>query len=247
MAGDVWAMQLQVMSSRWEGKPNLDGLALINQQQTPATSVDFAFVAAAEATRLRGYVPINNGKVMGGSGMSIATGLDLQHSTRELSAMGLPQNLVSRFARYTGMRFTDMTKAEVVDIVGRTGPIPTITQAEADIIDPLVFGALLTEAINAWERGRRRDLPAFAALPAGWQTVIFSRCYNSGPGFAGTAISGPFARFAFAGNWRAAIAALKAFPGKWAKRGHAEAELCKAALPPEPATKPGHPGTGPSR
>lgn len=74
-------------------------------EERPA-GVDWNFVEGREgARRLDGYMPTENGKpdgkVVGNSGVTIASGFDLgQHSPADLKAMGLYQGLIDRLTPY---------------------------------------------------------------------------------------------------------------------------------------------------
>ena len=53
----------------------------------------------------KGYVPSRNGQVIGVSGVTIATGLDLgQQSAASLAAMGIPAPICTKFALYLGLK-----------------------------------------------------------------------------------------------------------------------------------------------
>ena len=196
------------------------------------TKVDFTFIASQEGNQwLRGYVPMSKGIVLGRSGMTVATGFDLgQWSTQELTNFGFPQALLDKITPFASPnRFKGMTKMQVAASVAEIGPVPILTQDEADLCDGAVFSAILGDAVRGWNAQRGKNVPLFTALPAGWQTVWLSRNYQEGPSPA-NAEAIAFRTQATSGNWQQAIAKLRGYTS-YTSRATQEANLLAKELP----------------
>ena len=239
VAKSLWAIEVKRMPNRWTGKTDTAVFARINTALK--TNVDFVFIAAQEGDQwLRGYVPMDKaGKVIGKSGMTIATGFDIgQWSPDELGKLGLAKPLLDELKPFAAPNnFKGMTKVEVAAAVAKLGPVPVIEKAEADQIDEVVMTALLKTAMRNWDRAKGKGVPAFVDLPSGWQTVWLSRTYQEGPN---TSYGGAFGTLARKGDWAAAIVALRA-QAQYKSRKEQEAKQLEAALPP-PVAQPPKPG-----
>ena len=203
------------------------------------TAVDFAYLGQWEGGQyLHGYVPIikASGKVAGKSGMTIATGFDIgQKSEDEMSSLGFSQSVVDRLLPYANVRFKGKTRAEVLARVVEIGPVPVITKNEADGIDLIIHGQHLTSAIASWNARRANAVPAFTALPAPWQTVLFSRTFHQGTGMPDTLVAKKFYTAATTGKWQDAVDALRYYDVQedWYKaRVGKEADFLKTKMPP---------------
>ena len=197
------------------------------------TAIDFQYIATLEGNqRLRGYVPFKRGGVVAGrSGMTVASGFDVgQWSMPELTAMGLPTPLLDKLKPFVHVNFKHLNKSHVAAEVAKLGPVPILTKAEADLCDGSVFSTILGQAQKEWDRKRAKDVPAFNALPAGWQTVWLSRFYQEGPA-THVALGRTFRAHALAGEWDDAITSLSSYT-EYRERAKAEADLLAADVPP---------------
>jgi hypothetical protein len=237
VSGRMWAIQVQRPRSRFVGKTSPAAFAPINPRY--GTKVDFAYIAKLEGDQwLRGYVPISRqGVVIGRSGMTIASGFDIgQWSERQFDSFGFPQALSDKLKPFCNHSFKGLHKNEVAAVVAKLGPVPEIDKAQADLCDGVVFGTILGDSLGAWDRGRSRGVPAFTALPGGWQTVWLSRFYQEGPRTRvpeGT----KFRQAALAGRWADAVSDLRGY-SQYRDRATAEANLLAAAMPPPLAAPP---------
>lgn len=113
------------------------------------------------------------GPVIGVSGVTVGTGLDLgQQSTADLRRMGVPQALVARFLSYLGKRKMDAVHA-LHDF-----PL-TLSDAECDSLDAAVHADYIARAAALYDAEAEmplRDCPAEA------QAVIVSLFYQLGAG-----------------------------------------------------------------
>lgn len=235
VSGRVWLIEIPRSSpkSRFVTQTSPEAFTAINAKYS--TKVDFAFIALQEGGQwLRGYVPINKGKVMGQSGMTVATGFDVgQWNFSALQNLGFSKQLLDKLRPYVGVKFKDKTKTQVIQMVVKLGPVPELTKAEADACDVAVFGKALQDAISTWESPpSHRGVPRFIALPEGWQTVWLSRVYQEGPG-AHTA----FREAARLGHWQSAVVSLQVNT-KYPLRAAQEAALLTKKLPSPPPTLP---------
>ena len=208
------------------------------------SAVDFAYLSRWEGDQyLRGYVPFVNGVTAGGSGMTIATGFDVGQITEmELSKLDLRPETGPKLAPFAGIRFTGKTRAQVAAIVAKRGPMPVLTKQEADAADLIIHRKHLAAAVTAWNTRRKPGVPEFKALPAPWQTVLFSRTFHQGTGMADTAVARPFYSAATAGKWTEAADALQNYavaPAWYKTRVTQEATFLRTAVPPPVAAPPG--------
>lgn len=232
--GRAWVLELPThdLKSRFIAKTSPAAFAPLNPRY--GTKVDFAFIAAREGDQwLRGYIPMSKGKVLGKSGMTVASGFDIgQWSTDELDKLKFPDALMAKIKMFASPnRFKGMTRAEVVKKVGQLGPVPELTKDEADLCDGAVFSKILGDAITAWNSSTDFGVPKFTALPGGWQTVWLSRVYQEGSNPRSVeAIR--FRNTATAGDWQGAITKLRAYTGFTKTRANQEADLLAKELPP---------------
>ena len=239
VGGRAWVIELPRgdLKSRFVSKTSSAVFAPLNARF--GTKVDFAFIASLEGDQwLRGYVPMKNGKVLGKSGMTVASGFDLgQWTPSELQQLGLPAALMNKIQPFASPhRFKGMNKAQVAAIVTQLGPVPELTKDEADLCDGAVFGKILGDAIRAWNSAKGPAVPLYGKLPAGWQTVWLSRVYQEGPSpRSSDAIA--FRKEATSGNWQKAIDKLRAYTD-YKKRATAEADLLAKELPAPVASGP---------
>jgi hypothetical protein len=214
------------------------------------TNVDFAYLARWEGGQyLRGYVPFASGIVAGNSGLTIATGFDVgQRSEVALCSMDLPPEVGPKLAPYAGLRFKRKTRAQVLQIVVKRGPIPELTKSEADQVDAVVHREHLLAARDSFNARRKPGVPTFQTLPANWQTVLFSRTFHQGTGMPDTGVAKPFYTAVTAGKWQDAVTALRNYnvSQTWYKtRVAQEAALLATQIPPAIIPPPPKPGSAP--
>lgn len=212
-SGRTWLIELpkRDSKSRFVSKTSPEVFAPLNPSF--GTKVDFAFIASLEGDQwLRGYVPMKDNKVLGKSGMTVASGFDLgQWYPEDLDKLGFPQGLMDKIKYFAAPNnFKNLTRSDVVARVAKLGPVPELTKPEADLCDGAVFSKILGAAIMAWDRARAPGVSAFTALPGGWQTVWLSRVYQEGPR-ARSADAIAFRSAANAGSWQQAIVMLRSY------------------------------------
>ena len=236
VSGTVWAIHAVKRKSRFVTKTDPKAFAPINPRYN--TKIDFAFIAGVEGDQwLRGYVPMRKGVVIGRSGMTVATGFDLgQWSARQLDGFHFPPDLTAKLRPFADHPFKNKTKSEVVAEVVKLGTVPELTKVEADLCDSVVFDQILHDAKSAWDRTKGKHVPAFIALPPGWQTVWLSRHYQEGQS-THVPEGKVFRKAALEGHWNIAITTLKGY-SQYKGRAAGEALLLEKELPPSPAEKP---------
>jgi len=256
MSGRVWLMPYQRPQQPDIGVTDRSVYAALNGRF--GTRLDGDKLSAWEGGQyLRGYVPFTGQKntagvmqtvVAGRSGMTIATGFDIgQHTADYLrSVVGLSARSLKALLPYAGQQFTHLDKAGVIARVGALGPIPVIDKGEADALDRAVAEDTLKATMASWAAHRKHVVPVFVNLPSAWQTVMFSRTYNQGPGWVlpGSPTRGFFTA-ATDGRWREAATALRDAPvtAAW-YRGRLRSEAGYLATDmPAPVTPPTHSAT----
>jgi len=138
--------------------------------------IDFSFIQALEGKRvLKGYVPVDKeGKAIGKSGVTIASGVDLgQFSYKEFTDL---------FPAYSDSKLFN----QLYDYIGFTGDeaiarlkaLPlTITEDQAIMIDSVMHDKFNRELQKHWNEAF--DVK-FYELPDKVKTVLFSLAWNMG-------------------------------------------------------------------
>lgn len=149
---------------------------------------DFLNRQGVEGPRqLRGYIPARPGnfygnanqspdayKVIGVSGVTIATGCDLgQTDTDTLHAYGLPSGIINQLRPYIGLRKSDALR-KLADM-----PL-VIAQDTAALLDECVHAGYLQRYVEP--AYNRASSVKFADLPKQAQAVVFSVCFQKGCG-----------------------------------------------------------------
>ena len=252
----VWIMPLQKPAPPDVGKTDPAVYAALNLKYR--TKLDIGQLSTWEGGQyLRGYVPFTTEKdsagvrhsvVAGLSGMTIATGFDLgQHTAGQLQAIeALSRKGLKAILPFAGQHFPGLGKPAVVAKVARLAPVPIIDKTDADVLDGVAGDDTLTPTVAAWNAHRKANVPTFQSLPSAWQTVMFSRTYNQGPGWVrGHSPTRGFFTAATQGKWRDAVKALHDAPvtAHWFKvRVQSEAAYLTTDMPPPiPAPAQAHP------
>lgn len=243
LADQVYRRQIWVMRSKQKkfavGMPDESVASELNGKY--ATKVDILSVARWEGGQiLHGYVPIpkKTGIVAGKSGMTIATAFDIGQRTLEgLQSLNLGATINAKLEKYVHLDFKGKTRAEVLQKIASTAPVPKVEKAEANTIDVASFGFHLNSAIQSWDQNRESGVPAFRALPVGWQTVVLSRTFHQGPGLPNDTASSDFYDAATSGKWTDAIQALRVYKAAHSQQWYLdrvklEADMLSQQLPP---------------
>jgi Bacterial toxin homologue of phage lysozyme, C-term len=209
-------------------KPDPKVMAEINRAL--GTRINFDKLADFEGgQRTHGYIPghtpgvLNDGaKVLGQSGVTIATGFDIGqwHHSALTRSFDLPAALVRKFTP-----FCDRKKQRAVDAFEKAGGL-VILKGQADVTDMHVQRFHLVAAIGSWD-GDPKPSKRFVELTTAQQTVILSRTYHQGIGMPKTHVAKEFYTAAKRGDWMAAERALRNYDVKsrWYKiRVNAEAD-----------------------
>ncbi len=109
-------------ASRFVRKTSPSAFAPLNPRY--GTNVDFTFIASMEGNQwLRGYVPMKSNKVLGRSGMTVATGFDIgQWKVSELKDMGFSDALMKKIQVFAAPNnFKGLDKAQVAARVRSSG------------------------------------------------------------------------------------------------------------------------------
>ncbi len=193
------------------------------------TKVLQGFEGKAIAT---GYVPCAKGRVLGHSGVTIGSGLDLgQHSQRSLAEMGLPMALRARLAPYLGKR------GETALAFLHEHPL-ALGEAEVAGLDKAVIGHYLGKLAQRFDQAAQEAArPLFADRPKEAQAVALSLEYHLGPG------GWPRSFKLLVGEaYPALIAELRnptSWQGYWPRR-RAEADLLEGLARHESSARPGY-------
>lgn len=124
---------------------------------------------------LTAYVPMQNGKVLGNSGVTVATGIDLgQMSSGEIMDLPLDFELRRKLQPYA-----ELTKLDAVEFLFRN-PLQ-ITKAEADALDQAKGEKIFKVLIRLYNKDSQVK---FEDLPKEAQTTLASIAWRRGPAFS---------------------------------------------------------------
>ncbi len=138
--------------------------------------IDWSFIAAREGGRiLRAYVPTNRktGEVIGRSGVTVATGVDIGQRDRQgiVQLHGLSDALKRKLLPYILLKGDKAVKAL------KARPL-TLSPLEAESLDLAVRNETVRELERRYDAQSRFH---FVLLPSCLQTVLYSLAYNFGP------------------------------------------------------------------
>jgi len=193
------------------------------------TGVDWNFVEAKEGKRyLQGYVPADNqGRVIGQSGVTIASGIDLgQHGPSDMKALNLYQGLIDRLTPY--MKPT-LRGAAAQDFL-KKNPV-SISDEEARMIDERAQTKRYNDVAGQYNAAVANEYgknpPRFQGLPQGAQTAITDLAFQYGNLAARTPV---FWDQVTTGQWQAAQDNLWNFHDAHEGRRREEAGLLSADI-----------------
>lgn len=165
---------------------------------------------------LRGYVPQSGGQVIGNSGVTVSTGLDLGQQTKEsLLKMGIPQTVCGVLFPYVGLR-RDAA-------VAKLAALPLILSLDAaEAVDRAVIGSYIREVQERFDRAASAG-SKFADRPQEVQAALVSLRYQLG--FGGCPKTWDMIA---SGDYHKAVAELRD-PSRWGGR-YMERRRDEAAL-----------------
>jgi len=209
----------EVMAAINEG-PSLDS----NAEATPkepdeeiavtnidTTNVDFSFIKEREGSESSVYVPEKDGKVLGNSGPTIASGFDIgQRSESDLK--GLPTAIINKLKPYLGLKgsaaktFVDNNKL-------------TLTTKELDTINEFAKKQEIGKLKQDWNNSA--STVSFDDLTKEQATVVASVAFQYG----NLATETPkFWGYVTSGDWVAAAKELRNFKDDFSSRRNLEAD-----------------------
>jgi len=142
------------------------------------------FLLNEEGSTRYGYIPMQDGEVIGKSGLTIAAGVDVGQMNRtEFHAIRM-----SVAARYQLLPFVGLRGAEEVRLLDSVSRV-VITLADVETISNYVFNRCIEQVKERWE--------GFSELPEQAQIVLISLAYNLGIG-GSPSTSGKVARREYA-------------------------------------------------
>ena len=183
--------------ARWETRQTVAYIPCQRRNYTGGRAYDFAVF----------------GPVIGASGVTVGTGLDLgQQAEADLRRMGIPAALIGRFLPYLGHRKMDAVFAL------HDAPL-TLSDAECDALDAAVHADYIARAAALYDADA--DMP-FAACPPEAQAVIVSLFYQLG---AGRTCCPKTWRLLCSADWPAASRELQTGFTRYARRRADEGRL----------------------
>jgi len=173
--------------------------------------IDYPFIMGLEGYSKTGYVPEKDGKPLGESGVTIASGFDLgKRSIRSLE--GLPEDLVMKLAPYLGVR------GEAAQNIASS---LKITSEEADMLNEVAKNQTVGMLTNLWKNKTGTD---FQDLSSDKQTVLASVAFQYGDLPRKTP---KFWKYATSGDWDSVKRELNDFKDDYPTRRRKEAKLLK--------------------
>ena len=177
---------------------------------------DFSFIQNLEGTKNQGYVPTQDGKVLGTSGVTIGSGYDLGQR-RNADLIGLPSDLIKKLQPYLGVKGEDALKLNYKDL--------NLSDDEVAIIDKFAKNDSLKN-LNTLFKNETGE--SFYGIPKEAQTVIASVAFQYGDLSKKTP---KFWKAVTNGKWNDAIEELENFGDKYSTRRNKEADLLRKVRP----------------
>lgn len=181
--------------------------------------VDFAFLREVEGFRTDFYVPKKDGKVIGQSGVTVFSGLDLgQQNERGLKAMGLSTEFIEKARPYLGL-----TKEQATKKLEETGGF-TFDQAIAEKENTKVKKYYAKKVAEVYDKDSNVK---FKDLTPEQQTVVTSVLFQYGYTNPSDKKKGVpnFWKQVTSQDWAGALNNLKNFGDLYTTRRGKEAEL----------------------
>ena len=128
------------------------------------------------AARRKGYIPARGGRVLGHSGVTIGTGVDLgQHSHEELAAMGVPLTVLGVLVPYLGLK-QEAAQRRLADL-----PL-TLSPESVHALDQAVIRHFIARVERLFDqRAALCGRAFFSERSREVQAVAVSLCYQLGP------------------------------------------------------------------
>ena len=166
--------QLQSMSPKASTDTSDDNANMSLGQPSRAPSsledIDQGFIKGLEGTKKDGYVPNNKGKVIGNSGVTIATGLDLGQRS-DLNDIDISDELKAKLQPYLGV------EKEAALALINSNPLK-LSQEEVESLDLAAEKAYYIAASKRFDS--RSSGKKFDELPPQVQTALYSLYFNTG-------------------------------------------------------------------
>ena len=182
----------------------------MGEETQPEARVDFQWIQRHENGTSRrpavaSYIPSENGRVIGRSGVTIASGFDLgQHDSAYMESLEVDESIKAKLVNsgFLGLRGEAAWKAHE-----ELGPI-RLEASQAEAIDSAVRRRELDALVRAFDRESK--IGSFVQLDPGAQTVLFDMWWNYG---------GKMTRYQFwqqftTGDWEKAAENLRT-PSGW--------------------------------
>lgn len=169
----------------------------------------------------RGYIPTQNGKIIGNSGVTIGTGVDLGQQTRDgLIAMGVPATIVGCLVPYLGLR------GEAA--LAKLNKVPLTLSADAiQKLDQAIIKSYIDNTVRYFNKSKLCVRP-FTSCPKEVQAVTASLAYQLGlRGFPRTL------NYLRQGDYDQAILELEdpaCWNGKYMTRRRGEAKILREVI-----------------
>lgn len=163
-------------------------------------AIDWSFLELVESKENTAYVPMQDGKPIQESGVTIGTGVDLgQQSEEKFRKLGIPEDIIKKLSPYFKKK-----KDKAVKALEEYGAV-TLTDDEVFAIDKAIKQDTLKET-KRWYNKTNTVGQDWSDLNDRQQTAILSVRYNHGPKGAPN-----FYRQVTSGDWSAAIENLRNF------------------------------------
>lgn len=187
------------------------------------TNTTLSFLREVEGFETTAYVPEEDGKALGTSGVTVASGFDLgAHNVSDLKGFGFDDAMVKRLSPYLGKK-----KVAAQEIL-KNRPL-SLTPEEANTVNKLVKQAKYSEVVDKFNR--ESDI-AWEELPSEWQTAISSVAFQYGELSSATP---NFWQQVVGGDFPAAYRNLRKFGDKYKTRRNKEADLVQEYVAWTPA------------
>lgn len=177
------------------------------------------FLREVEGFRTDVYVPEKDGKVLGQSGPTVASGFDLgQHTAADMKRMGFYDELIRKLKPYAGKK-----GASAQEFV-KNNPIQ-LSPAEANFVNKKVKQSKYEKIVKEFDEASNGAV--WEELPDEWKTAISSVAFQYGDLSSETP---NFWKQVTTGDFKGAYRNLRKFGDKYSTRRNREADLVQQVV-----------------
>ncbi len=187
------------------------------------SNIDWKSIEKWEGVTNTMYVPTDSdGDVLGHSGPTIGTGVDLGGwNSQQLKDIGVMDALIEKLKPYLGRKGDDAAKYV------KEHPL-TLSDSDRIALDRAVQGLFVSKLTDKYNNAIDDDKKTFTQLPQAMQTVLYSVTHQYGLGIDKKCPK--FWKLAIEQKWKDLVDELRNFGDNYGTRRNEEADLIQSEL-----------------